>query len=259
MSPHLDRAAALLALAGCWLAAAAASAAGGQGPSSTGCGTPTSSPATRSARTPSSSRTRTSGSRSQYRTGATTGRGSPPASSPTPHRTCSPTTWQVPAVRDRKVLGRWTTCHQRHRHEPVPARPGRAVEVPGRQAVRRPEGLGHRRASSTTGTCCQGRRRHPAAAATPATWNPTDGGTFEKIVAQLTVDTNGKRGDQPGFDKNHVKTYGLGFDARRGRLGADPGRRSPAAPASRSTRTPGARTSTTTTRASRRRSPGGAA
>jgi ABC-type glycerol-3-phosphate transport system substrate-binding protein len=42
------------------------------------------------------------------------------------------------------------------------------------------------------------------------TWNPTDGGTFAKIVAKLTVDKNGVRGDQPGFDQKHVKTYGVG-------------------------------------------------
>ncbi|MFE3599636.1 extracellular solute-binding protein [Streptomyces sp. NPDC059096] len=40
-------------------------------------------------------------------------------------------------------------------------------------------------------------------------WNPVDGGTFEKTLARLTVDTKGRRGDQPGFDKNHVRTYGL--------------------------------------------------
>ncbi|MFZ3573679.1 ABC transporter substrate-binding protein [Streptomyces sp. BH097] len=40
-------------------------------------------------------------------------------------------------------------------------------------------------------------------------WNPKDGGTFEKAIAHLTVDRNGKRGDEPGFDKHHVKTYGL--------------------------------------------------
>jgi multiple sugar transport system substrate-binding protein len=51
-------------------------------------------------------------------------------------------------------------------------------------------------------------------------WNPTDGGTFEKTVAHLTIDKNGVRGDQPGFDKNHVATYGLatndagGFDGQ---------------------------------------------
>lgn len=43
------------------------------------------------------------------------------------------------------------------------------------------------------------------------TWNPQDGGTFEQIVARLTVDAKGRRGDQPGFDKNNVKVYGLGF------------------------------------------------
>lgn len=40
-------------------------------------------------------------------------------------------------------------------------------------------------------------------------WNPTDGGSYEKAIARLTVDNNGVRGDQPGFDKNNVKTYGL--------------------------------------------------
>ncbi|GGZ94747.1 ABC transporter substrate-binding protein [Streptomyces bluensis] len=40
-------------------------------------------------------------------------------------------------------------------------------------------------------------------------WNPEDGGTFEKAIAHLTIDRNGKRGDEPGFDKNNVKVYGL--------------------------------------------------
>ncbi|TLS45246.1 sugar ABC transporter substrate-binding protein [Streptomyces montanus] len=40
-------------------------------------------------------------------------------------------------------------------------------------------------------------------------WNPKDGGSFEKAIAHLTVDKNGKRGDEPGFDKNNVKVYGL--------------------------------------------------
>lgn len=43
------------------------------------------------------------------------------------------------------------------------------------------------------------------------TWNPQDGGTFEKAIAKLTVDANGKRGDEPGFDKTKVKVYGLGI------------------------------------------------
>ncbi|WP_063728653.1 ABC transporter substrate-binding protein [Streptomyces sp. RTd22] len=41
------------------------------------------------------------------------------------------------------------------------------------------------------------------------TWNPREGGTFEKTIAHLTVDRNGVRGDEPGFDKKHVRTYGL--------------------------------------------------
>ncbi|MBO1330732.1 ABC transporter substrate-binding protein [Streptomyces sp. VRA16 Mangrove soil] len=40
-------------------------------------------------------------------------------------------------------------------------------------------------------------------------WNPKDGGSFEKAIAHLTVDVHGKRGDEPGFDKHHVKVYGL--------------------------------------------------
>ncbi|WP_113701528.1 ABC transporter substrate-binding protein [Nonomuraea lactucae] len=43
------------------------------------------------------------------------------------------------------------------------------------------------------------------------TWNPQDGGTYEDVIAKLTVDVNGKRGDEPGFDKKHVATYGLGL------------------------------------------------
>lgn len=41
------------------------------------------------------------------------------------------------------------------------------------------------------------------------TWNPEDGGTFEKAVARLTVDGKGRRGDEPGFDRHDVKVYGL--------------------------------------------------
>jgi multiple sugar transport system substrate-binding protein len=44
------------------------------------------------------------------------------------------------------------------------------------------------------------------------TWNPTDGGTYEKMIAHLTVDTNGVRGDEPGFDKNNIATYGLALE-----------------------------------------------
>lgn len=49
-----------------------------------------------------------------------------------------------------------------------------------------------------------------------AAWNPTDGGTFQKIVAHLTVDRNGKRGDEPGFNKNAVQMYGLASEGSGG-------------------------------------------
>ncbi|ASN53418.1 sugar ABC transporter substrate-binding protein [Sinomonas sp. R1AF57] len=42
-------------------------------------------------------------------------------------------------------------------------------------------------------------------------WDPQSGGSFEKTIAHLTVDKNGKRGDEAGFDKNNVAVYGLGL------------------------------------------------
>ncbi len=47
-------------------------------------------------------------------------------------------------------------------------------------------------------------------------WNPQDGGTYEKAIAHLTVDNNGKRGDEAGFDKTKIKVYGLGLDGSAG-------------------------------------------
>ncbi|MDR1807672.1 MAG: sugar ABC transporter substrate-binding protein [Propionibacteriaceae bacterium] len=44
------------------------------------------------------------------------------------------------------------------------------------------------------------------------TWNPDDGGTYEQIIAHLTVDQNGVRGDEPGFDKTKVAVYGIALD-----------------------------------------------
>ena len=44
-------------------------------------------------------------------------------------------------------------------------------------------------------------------------WNPADGGSFEQMLLHLTVDTNGKRGDEDGFDAGSIATYGLGADA----------------------------------------------
>ncbi|MBC7724201.1 MAG: sugar ABC transporter substrate-binding protein [Burkholderiaceae bacterium] len=40
-------------------------------------------------------------------------------------------------------------------------------------------------------------------------WNPEDGGTFEDVIARLSVDENGVRGDEEGFDPGNVDVYGL--------------------------------------------------
>jgi multiple sugar transport system substrate-binding protein len=40
------------------------------------------------------------------------------------------------------------------------------------------------------------------------TWNPTDGGTFQQLIAKATVDANGHNGLDPAFDKTKVKVYG---------------------------------------------------
>ena len=41
------------------------------------------------------------------------------------------------------------------------------------------------------------------------TWNPTDGGTFEKAIAQASIDSSGRNGLDPAFDKTNVKVYGF--------------------------------------------------
>jgi len=43
-------------------------------------------------------------------------------------------------------------------------------------------------------------------------WNPEDGGSFEQMLARLSVDTNGVRGDQEGFDPDSVARYGMAAD-----------------------------------------------
>lgn len=40
-------------------------------------------------------------------------------------------------------------------------------------------------------------------------WNPDDGGTFEAAIAALSVDANGVRGNEDGFDAGNVETYGF--------------------------------------------------
>jgi ABC-type glycerol-3-phosphate transport system substrate-binding protein len=42
------------------------------------------------------------------------------------------------------------------------------------------------------------------------TWTHDGGGTFWKMIKHLTVDKNGGRGDQPGFNAARVQTYGVG-------------------------------------------------
>ncbi|WP_278235807.1 sugar ABC transporter substrate-binding protein [Isoptericola sp. AK164] len=50
-------------------------------------------------------------------------------------------------------------------------------------------------------------------------WNPRDGGTFEEFLARMTVDENGVRGDEPGFDPSRVDVYGLGYNESGGGFG----------------------------------------
>jgi len=51
------------------------------------------------------------------------------------------------------------------------------------------------------------------------TWSPDDGGTLGKMIAHMTIDDKGRRGDQPGFDKSHVKTFGYGEVAAKDFIG----------------------------------------
>ncbi len=41
------------------------------------------------------------------------------------------------------------------------------------------------------------------------TWNAQDGGSFEEVIAQLTIDENGNNGLSPDFDNSKVKQYGF--------------------------------------------------
>jgi len=44
------------------------------------------------------------------------------------------------------------------------------------------------------------------------TWNPNDGGTFEKFIAKLSIDKNGKNGLDPSFDATNVVQYGIALN-----------------------------------------------
>lgn len=47
-------------------------------------------------------------------------------------------------------------------------------------------------------------------------WNPDDGGSYEAALAHLTVDANGVRGDEAGFDKSNVAVYGTWMEESGG-------------------------------------------
>jgi multiple sugar transport system substrate-binding protein len=54
------------------------------------------------------------------------------------------------------------------------------------------------------------------------TWNPKTGGSFERLVAKLTIDANGNRGDSSKFDKTKIKQWGwtgLGGNSSGGAYG----------------------------------------
>ncbi len=52
-----------------------------------------------------------------------------------------------------------------------------------------------------------------------AEWNPTDGGTWGEIIKHLSVDANGVRGDEDGFDAANVEVYGFGIEGAFGAFG----------------------------------------
>lgn len=51
------------------------------------------------------------------------------------------------------------------------------------------------------------------------TWNPEDGGTFEEVLAQLTVDANGNNALSPDFDSSNVVQYGYAGNGMGGAYG----------------------------------------
>ena len=52
-----------------------------------------------------------------------------------------------------------------------------------------------------------------------AEWNPTDGGTWGELVQRLTIDANGVRGNEDGFDSSNVEVYGFGLEGNFGAFG----------------------------------------
>ncbi len=50
-------------------------------------------------------------------------------------------------------------------------------------------------------------------------WNPRDGGSFGRVLERLTLDDKGRRGDEPGFDRRHVRVYGYQNPSNGGMMG----------------------------------------
>jgi multiple sugar transport system substrate-binding protein len=48
------------------------------------------------------------------------------------------------------------------------------------------------------------------------TWNPENGGTFQQMIAKLTLDKNGNNGLSSSFDKSNVTQYGFLADTQGG-------------------------------------------
>jgi multiple sugar transport system substrate-binding protein len=48
------------------------------------------------------------------------------------------------------------------------------------------------------------------------TWNPEDGGTFQEVAAQLTLDSNGNNALSPDFNPDRVQQYGFIFPGAGG-------------------------------------------
>ncbi|MEL6524848.1 MAG: sugar ABC transporter substrate-binding protein [Chloroflexota bacterium] len=51
------------------------------------------------------------------------------------------------------------------------------------------------------------------------TWNPEDGGTFEEVIAQLSIDENGNNGLSADFDAANVAQYGFSSNGMGGAYG----------------------------------------
>lgn len=51
------------------------------------------------------------------------------------------------------------------------------------------------------------------------TWNPRDGGSFARVVASLSVDDAGRRGNEPGFNAQRVRVYGYQTPGAGGMFG----------------------------------------